>query len=532
MKSCSIRELLRLALPFGTRLLTGRAGLSREIEFAVSLRATPPAFPTLRGGELVLLSLQDALLLDERLNLETLIRRLAKVPIGALGVSGTVDDVAVSLADDVDLPLLRLPSSVTVRSVEHDVHLLLDRPVLQHERRAAHLYSHLTLQVANGAGIEGVMCTIHEVTDRAVAFYDAAGQLRLQYGSQPAPATFAALQPAEPSQRRFSDEHMIIVKMISTGTSRLGYIALGGATLEAWDDLAIDQAALALALELTKQQAVQAVEARAGGELLGSIVNGKLIDFALLQEQAVELGYDLHRPHIALLIAPAGNATPIDTICERLQHELLMHQVGAPCLVHEGRLLCLYPDETGGKRARDLLRALSCDIPMSAGTSTPALNAAGWQGAYHEAQQALTLGQQLFGDRCLTSFDDLHVYRLLLELRTSRELRQFHQSILGALVDYDQRHAAELLVTLEGYFDEQCNIRAAAERLRIHRNTLIYRLRRIGEIAGIDLEHTETMHALQLALKAHRVLRLPGANGSGRVSGGSARNGSNGASPE
>ncbi len=114
---------------------------------------------------------------------------------------------------------------------------------------------------------------------------------------------------------------------------------------------------------------------------------------------------------------------------------------------------------------------------MSAGASTPALTAAGWQGAYQEAQQALTLGQQLFGDRCLTSFDDLHVYRLLLELRTSRELRQFHQSILGALVDYDQRHAAELLVTLEGYFDEQGNIRAAAERLKVHRNTLIYRLR-------------------------------------------------------
>ena len=476
-----------------------------------------------------MLSIQDALLLDDRLSLETIIRRLAEAPIGALGVSGAVDNVVIALADDVDLPLLHLPSCVTVRSVEHDVHLLLDRPALQLERRAAQLYSHLTLQVANGAGIEGVMCTVHEVTDRAVAFYDAAGRLRLQYGSQPAPATFAGLQPAEPGRRIISDEQMIIFKAITRGTGSLGYVALGGPRLEAWDDLAIDQTALALALELTKQQAVQAVEARAGGELLGSIVNGKLIDFALLQEQAAELGYDLHRPHIALLIAPAGHAAPIDTIWERLQHELLRHQVGAPCLVHDSRLLCLYPDETGGKRARDLLRALGSNIPMSAGISTPALNAAGWQGAYQEAQQALTLGQQLFGDRCLTSFDDLHVYRLLLELRTSRELRQFHQSILGALVDYDQRHSAELLVTLEGYFDEQCNIRAAADRLRIHRNTLIYRLRRIGEIAGIDLEHTETMHALQLALKAHRVLRLPGANGSGRVSGGSARNGSNGA---
>jgi purine catabolism regulator len=47
----------------------------------------------------------------------------------------------------------------------------------------------------------------------------------------------------------------------------------------------------------------------------------------------------------------------------------------------------------------------------------------------------------------------------------------------------------------------------------VHRNTLIYRLQRIAEIAGINWEHAEDQLALQLALKAHRVLRMVNTNG-------------------
>jgi len=45
-----------------------------------------------------------------------------------------------------------------------------------------------------------------------------------------------------------------------------------------------------------------------------------------------------------------------------------------------------------------------------------------------------------------------------------------------------------------------------AEALFIHRNTLQYRMDRIAEIASIDLDNPETRLALQLAIKAHRLL--------------------------
>jgi PucR family transcriptional regulator, purine catabolism regulatory protein len=118
------------------------------------------------------------------------------------------------------------------------------------------------------------------------------------------------------------------------------------------------------------------------------------------------------------------------------------------------------------------------------------------------------LGRQLFGPRSFTSFSDLGVYRLLLELRESSELQSFYHETLGALIEHDRSNSGELLHTLDGYFAALGNLHQAADLLHIHRNTLIYRLRRIGEISGLNLKRAEDALALQIALKAHRILMV------------------------
>ena len=40
----------------------------------------------------------------------------------------------------------------------------------------------------------------------------------------------------------------------------------------------------------------------------------------------------------------------------------------------------------------------------------------------------------------------------------------------------------------------------------VHRNTLLYRVERIREIGGLDLDNPETRFNIQLALRAHRLL--------------------------
>ena len=504
MKSCSIRDLLRLALPLGTRLVTCEQGLEHQIHHAVSLRGTLPAFPALRGGEIVLLSVGDALALDERLTLERIVTRLAEVRVAAVAFAGPAAAAAAAAADAIGLPLLHLPDGVNPRSVERDVRYLLDNHDLQVERRAAQLYHVLTRQVVGGAAIETLLQTVQEATGRTVAYYGAANELSCLLGAQPGDDHFRHLRPWEFAEAGLNG-HPFVVKRVGQGSSTFGYLVLGGEGLDQWDDSAASQGANALLLELKKQQAVESVAARMGGDLLQSILSGKRVDMAVVQEQAAELGYDLRRPYVAVLLAAAGGTSP-ESVRDRLQDLLRREQITAPHVLCSHAVFCLFPAGQGLDRVWGLLAALSKDGPIDAGISQPAASAAECQRAYREADQALSFGRRLFGPASVTDFRDLHVYRLLFAFRSSPELWIFCRSTLGALIDYDQAHGAALLDTLDVFFAARGNLTQASERLKIHRNTLLYRLRRIGQISGMDVESPDDMLALQVALRTHRVL--------------------------
>src|SRR5215210_2048274 len=101
MPPISVRDVLRLALPPGTLVAAGAAGLAHQVTWVTTPRATLPAFVNLRGGELALIPVAAAQALDERLTLASLIERLAHVPVAAIGAIGDISDQARAAADTV-----------------------------------------------------------------------------------------------------------------------------------------------------------------------------------------------------------------------------------------------------------------------------------------------------------------------------------------------------------------------------------------------------------------------------------------------
>jgi purine catabolism regulator len=126
-------------------------------------------------------------------------------------------------------------------------------------------------------------------------------------------------------------------------------------------------------------------------------------------------------------------------------------------------------------------------------------------GSYSEAEQAARIGHQFLGGDRTIAFDELGVYRLIARVDDPDALDSFRDEYLGPLEEYDARHAAELIDTLEGFFACNGNHARAAEMLHLHRNTLLYRLERIEALTGRDLAEAETRLSLQLALKIRRV---------------------------
>ena len=98
-------------------------------------------------------------------------------------------------------------------------------------------------------------------------------------------------------------------------------------------------------------------------------------------------------------------------------------------------------------------------------------------------------------------FDSLGVYRMLSSVTDPAGIEAFMNDQLGTLLDYDKRHRSDLLATLAQYFDSGCSIDQAAEMLSIHRSTLKYRLKRVRELLGQDLNDGSTRLDLHLATR-------------------------------
>ncbi|PSL57593.1 PucR-like helix-turn-helix protein [Saccharothrix carnea] len=85
-----------------------------------------------------------------------------------------------------------------------------------------------------------------------------------------------------------------------------------------------------------------------------------------------------------------------------------------------------------------------------------------------------------------------------------------YRLLLGAAPDEVLAGLSEVLLrTLEVYLDCGCEVRAAAERLHLHRTSLYYRLGRIAELTGRDLADGGARLELHLALKLVRLARRP-----------------------
>ena len=76
------------------------------------------------------------------------------------------------------------------------------------------------------------------------------------------------------------------------------------------------------------------------------------------------------------------------------------------------------------------------------------------------------------------------------------------------LTEYDRGHTSDLRRTLEVWLECGQTLEEAARRLHIHVSTLRYRLKKAGEVLGVDLRDAAEALDVQVALRAARVLRV------------------------
>ena len=88
---------------------------------------------------------------------------------------------------------------------------------------------------------------------------------------------------------------------------------------------------------------------------------------------------------------------------------------------------------------------------------------------------------------------------MLKELARSPDLAPFRE-LVRPLEEHDRARRSDLVRTLRAYFAAGGNASEAAERLFLHRNSMLYRLERIQKLTGLDLKDPDASLALRLGL--------------------------------
>ncbi|MFJ8490144.1 PucR family transcriptional regulator [Streptomyces sp. NPDC094038] len=148
-----------------------------------------------------------------------------------------------------------------------------------------------------------------------------------------------------------------------------------------------------------------------------------------------------------------------------------------------------------------LAAGLDDDGRVTLGVSAAVHSAEGLRGALEEARHARRVAAARPGRVCAAGHQELASHVLLLPFVPDDVRRAFTARLLDPLRDYDRRHRAELIPTLEAFLDCDGSWTRCATRLHLHVNTLRYRVGRIEQLTGRDLSRLEDKLDFFLALR-------------------------------
>jgi purine catabolism regulator len=539
----SVEDVRKLALPLGTRVVAGDGLLVRTVAW------TTVVFPedgltskNLQTDEMILVSGPENHAAPAVVDVDV-VRWARDQQAAALVLSDTPSPAAIAEANAYSLPVLMLPPGSRIRMVEKQVvSLLVDRKG-QIERRGTQIYRQLTQISGRNEGMQELVGAMARLTNKAVFVQDK----RLQVLVHQVQPQFVSYQedielflrkhdnlPVELQDRHAlsESEYPVLMQSLPTpGLARLvapivtkdvgrGYLTIIGydSELDDIDLLVAEHGAAACALEMAKAKAVSDTEKRLRGTFLDRILIGDVS-----QQEAVRQGerfdHDMTRTHIAIVCAWQGDKSPSLRRLETIVNSVVASQ-HTPALVwqrereNEVLVFASADDKDPIGAATRLAKTIASEIQRqypsthaAIGVGQAARDVTQWRSSHRDATQAVDLARRLQTDNPLF-IGDLGVYQLILSLGDREKLIAFYERTLGPLLEYDQRQHADLVKTLEAFFNCHGNLSQTAEMLIVHRNTLLYRMNRINEIAQIDLDRPEIRLALHLALTIRRLLAL------------------------
>jgi len=465
--------------------------------------------------------------------------------LGVLGVE-TEDERCFDDRDEGILQLLADHAASAIETarlyaVEHDqverLQTLLERINSQNDvmRRSREAHTRLAEAALEGSGMQTLLGVLVELVPAPIAMVnqfgarlcasapegdDRSASLWDDCDSSPAFARDLERLRANSgfgySAPRSESGFWRVVPVVAAGEVLGAIVVLDHDVLEEQHMLILEEAASIIATELLRERSVAEAEARSHGDLMQTLMSSD-VAVAGLQERAALLGHDLTEGQVVVAVVPVGEASlPEPSVITSAGRRSVARaglrglfgtvEDSAVALLSAGdRSLCREGIERWIAAFEEELGARAEAVELHFGVSEIECSGDAVREGFAHARQAAAMCR-LGEGQDVTCFEDVQLIASLIDITNDEAIERYIERTIGRLEEYDGRKRTHLARTLETYLDCSGVARHAAKALYLHPHSLRYRLRRIAEIQGIDLEDPMARLTSHLALKLRAIV--------------------------
>ena len=545
----TVEEALKLPAFKGSKLIAGAKGRYNIIKY-VDVMEVPDAVNWVREDEMLLTTV-FAIKNDVKAQ-EDLIVKMAKIKASALCIKPGrfIDKIPrkmLKLAEELGLPIIELPPEVPYIDIINQVLSRILSKKASTLELINRIHTSLTDVVLEGGGLQAICRKLSKLTgypivilnsnNNIVAYsaerkeiYNVINHLRLMKEFE------NYKESRSPTTRIFEYQgERTVVTPIVIEKKIYGFLIMLGhdATTKELNIKALEQGAIVAALEFLKEKNVQEIKKRLMKDLINDLLEGNTSNPDLLRERAHYFGWDLESGMQVVVIdieQPKNKSSREGTgslsgfkNCFLDVIKITVKKVDPRAIVTDksGRIVVLvnipeeckkslntlysYTKEVASDIQQEIASNLE-DVNINLGIGRYYENVEGISKSYKEALEAVYLGKKILGSNKVIHFDDLGVYKILLDMHDKNQLQEFALNYLGPLIEYDKKWGTDLITTLEAYIKNDKKICKTADELFVHRNTVRYRIERINDILGVDLEDGDMLFNIYFSLKALKIV--------------------------
>lgn len=450
----------------------------------------------------------------------------------------------LQFAEERNFILIEIPWEVRFADIIHEVMRELNRMQQQDLKRLNGIHQQLIQMILDGKNLGQISNYVEKELNLPILILNKNGNpvagrakqskvFRLRNQTiQKQKKQVASTHPLYSKIRKISDEESNLYHLsIQTNGVHEGEICVltdSNYQLDQQEVHIIEHALMACALWFTRNSVVMKAEMRLQNDFLLKLMKGENLSEEYKMKKAEQFQWNLDLPYECIIGYPENVEAWIENDFKRnpkhdhgvekmiryIKEELIFaaeavkHQI---LFAYEGTFIIIFLEVTKESTADSVhhfldlverrLHHLFPGFTFSWGIGKHKKGIREFPQSFKKAKAALEMGRTQIGIGNRVKFDEIRMNRLLLNLSLNEEVQEIIAAPILPLVEYDEKRGMDLINTFKRYNRNNGNVSQTARDLNLHRQSLLYRLRKIESLTGLSLVNPDDLFLLDFSIR-------------------------------